>query len=229
MEELENNSEENLRLFKVFKTSEEAEKVGKVLESNDIPFHLTDSEPPMLLTTGTSEYCWWLLVREDDFDQATDLADAMLAENSDNSKDEYYLFEFSNEELIQVLEKYDEWSQTDYDLAIKILAERGINYTVVDLEKMKVQRIQFLGQPEKGSSGWLAFGFILALCGGIFGIFVGWHHKTFNKKLPNNDIVPCYDPKTQKTGNQIFILSIIMSIVYLVGLILYLILANIKD
>ncbi len=221
MEEVEIKPENNLRLLKVFKTLEDANKICEILDANQIAYNLTDSQPPLLLTMDTSKFQWWLMVQEDDLENAMGLIETIGQDNETaEEKETYYLFDFTTDELVQVIENYDEWSDEDYRLSIKILAERGIDYSEEKLEKIKHQRIIALSQPEKGNSGWLTFGWIMAVLGGIFGLIIGWHHKTFMKPLPDGTKVPYYDENTRNTGNKIFIFGFVMTFITIVGIII---------
>jgi hypothetical protein len=42
-----------------------------------------------------------------------------------HAEDDYYLFEFSDAELNEILSKPDEWGDFDYQLAQQLLRERG--------------------------------------------------------------------------------------------------------
>jgi hypothetical protein len=217
MEEVEIKPESNLRLLKVFRTKEETIEVCKFLEENQIAYELTDSQPPLLLTTDTKKFQWWLLVPDDDIENAIGLLETLDQQKLGIiEKETYYLYEFSNDELWQVIECYDEWGNEDYNLAIKILGERGFEVNTEKQTELKLKRLEFLSQPEKGKTGWILFGWIMAVLGGIIAIFIGWHHKTFQKILPDGTKVLCYDNLTRKTGNNIFILGLVMTVVWIV-------------
>ena len=44
---------------------------------------------------------------------------------ADQADSGYYLYEFTNEELYEIIEKPDEWGDFDYQIALKILEKKG--------------------------------------------------------------------------------------------------------
>jgi len=62
---------------------------------------------------------------------------------------DHYLYSFTNAELIEIIQKPDEWGFLDYQLALKLLAERGIEITEVDANILKEKRKQDLAKPDK--------------------------------------------------------------------------------
>ena len=220
MADTEIKADSNLRLLKVFQTEEEAKEICKILEENNIAFELTDSQPPLLLTTDTKKFQLWLLVSEEDQENAIGLIESIgLHGEGVSEKETYYLFDFTNEELWQVLENQDEWSNEDYELSIKILTDRGIEVSPEKLSKLKIKRIEFLSKPEKGDKGWLIFGWVMILAGGLFGALIGWHHKTFQKSLPDGSRVLLYDEPTRNIGSKMFILGSIFFVVWVLVII----------
>ncbi|HXB90746.1 MAG TPA: hypothetical protein VNU72_00590 [Puia sp.] len=61
----------------------------------------------------------------------------------------YYLFAFTDIELLDILSKPDEWGHFDYVLASELLAQRGLEIPAEIAEKMKRQRRAQLAQQEK--------------------------------------------------------------------------------
>lgn len=121
--------------------------------------------------------------------------------------DRYHLFGFSNEELEDIVEKPDEWGDFDYQLAQKILADRGKDINpqfVADLQK---KRYDNLAVPETYHKGWIYFGYISAIIGGLFGIITGWYLYHSRKTLPDGRKVYSYREWERKHGKQILILG----------------------
>lgn len=140
-------------------------------------------------------------------------ADAILLEASRQELDavdpSHYLFGFTDEELLEIITKPDEWSHFDFLLAQKILKERGkeINPQVVEL--LKKQRLDALAKPEDTQHSWVVAGYLMAVLGGLFGVFIGWHLATFRKTLPNGDRVYAYAAADRRHGSRIVVLGII--------------------
>ncbi|MEI9912162.1 MAG: hypothetical protein WDO71_22415 [Bacteroidota bacterium] len=70
-----------------------------------------------------------------------------VSENKEEPVGDYYLFSFSDDELMDVLRKPDEWNEFDLYWAKKILHIRGVEIKPEDLEKAKQERLDELKQP----------------------------------------------------------------------------------
>ena len=74
-------------------------------------------------------------VRQEDFEKANEF---VLQEEDISGLDvNYYLNDFTNEELIEILIKPHEWSAFDRTLAPKLLLERGYDINKLDIKGRK--------------------------------------------------------------------------------------------
>lgn len=153
-------------------------------------------------------------IRKEDFTKADALTAADAAKDLEHVDKDHYLFGFTNEELYEILSKPDEWSALDYQLARKILKDRGIVLQDEVINMMKDQRIIQLAKPEESQMGWIYAGYIMALMGGIIGAFIGWHMMTSRKVLPNGERPYSYIEGDRKHGQRIFIIGIAMTIAW---------------
>jgi len=205
--------------YKKFKTREEATCLIENLESNNVPYQLEDISPVYDITyTGGTELedKIALKIKDSDFDVVDHILEKIAENNMYLIEKDHYLYEFSNMELIEILEKYDEWSKTDYLAARKILKERGKAFSDNEIQKFKEKRIEKLSQPEKGNTGWLIFGFISAVMGGLLGIFIGHHHCYFKKQLPTGERVYAYNELARRIGFKIYSVGIISFIFWVI-------------
>jgi hypothetical protein len=155
-------------------------------------------------------------LESEDFEKAN----AALVKEASVQLDEvdrnHYLFDFSDEELIQLVSKRDEWSDYDFLLAQKILKERGTILDHDELAKLQEKRLQDLNSFEKINPGWLYAGFLLALLGGLFGIMMGWFILSNTKTLQNGKTMHCYSDADRKKGRIMFVLGIIVLVICLI-------------
>ncbi len=126
--------------------------------------------------------------------------------------EDYYLFSFSNNELIEVIQKKDEWNEIDYLLAIKLLKNRGVEITSEDIEKTQKDRLSQLKKPEKSARSWIIAGYIIAMLGGLLGFIIGYVLLTQKKTLPNGERVYEYIESDRKHGKNILYVGIIFFI-----------------
>jgi hypothetical protein len=137
---------------------------------------------------------------------------------NDIDKD-YYLFDFSDNELIEIIKNSDEWSKLDFILAKKILKSKGVNIDANVINEFKNQRLEKLSKPEKSQTIWVLIGYTSAFTGGLFGLLIGYHLLTHKKTLPNGDKIFDYNEKDRKHGERILILGIVILIFSILRLI----------
>lgn len=188
--------------FRKFDNPDEANAVLELLSSNNIPGRI-EEERALLDTNLIGQqfdlpYC--LKISPDNFTAAEELlrnsTDLSVAEPD---KD-YYLLTFSDEELMEVIDKKDEWGNYDYALALKLLRERGITLTAEDIERAHAQRVQALAKPDNGSSLWTVAGYFIAAIGGLLGLFIGIFLMTAKKTLPDGSRVHAYSGNARMHG-----------------------------
>lgn len=205
---------EDFITFQKFNDQYNAKQFGKLLSDQNIKYVLEDNslsfDPTFANNNFGTEYC--IKIKNDDFEKVNILLEEKSEiEISEIDKD-YYLLSFSDEELIDVISKSDEWNKFDVSLAKKLLRERGQEITPLKIEEIKKQRIAELSKPEKSQSGYIILGYITALLGGLLGVFVGWHLLTYKKVLPDGNRVYVYSENDRKQGNRILILGLVFFI-----------------
>jgi hypothetical protein len=160
---------------------------------------------PLTAINNELSKVYFVKIHPDDFIKYVDEVEA-----------DHYLFGFSNEELLEVLEKEDEWSSFDYELAKKILNQRGVTVDPKKLAALNESRLDELRQPEKSQTFLIFLGYLFALLGGLVGIFIGWHFFSHKKTLPNGEQVYGYNETDRKHGRIIFYLAICCFVIALV-------------
>jgi hypothetical protein len=171
-----------------------------------------------------------IMLSPDDFAKA----DKILGDYYENllnsvSKD-YYLFTFSNTELLEILRKQDEWGDLDYQLAQNILKDRGKEVSQAELKYLKENRIEALSSPPKSQIELVLLGYAIILFGG-FAFFFGLKLWAFwfplatifgallsktKKTLPTGEIIYFFNLNDRKHGNIIFVLGLSLCIVLIV-------------
>ena len=203
---------EETSIFKKFPSLEQASDLKKLLENNGIESVLADNIPPVDVTFAgnTLEHQYEIRIKQSDFIKAEKILE-QEAENLITQIDkDYYLFDFSNEELYDILLKSDEWNEFDYSLAQKLLKQRGKSIDKDLLNSLKKQRLEQLSKPEGSQKAWIMAGYIFAILGGLLGILIGYFLWTAKKTLPNGHKVYSYSEKDRKQGKIIFIIALII-------------------
>jgi hypothetical protein len=195
--------------FQRFNDEALANDLIQVLKQNKIRY-LVDTtgnfDPTFSNSESNKEFKIKLL--QEDFERVNDLLLKIISEEIESVSSDYYLFEFSDEELIDIIIKADEWNRFDYLLAQKILKERGKEIHPDLVRGLRKQRISELAKPEQSSRAWLYSGYILAVMGGIIALIIGWHLMTNKKTLPTGDRVYGFTASDRTHGTRIFWLGL---------------------
>ncbi len=201
----------------------------ELLQQENIEYEIENASPNLDITfsANTSQDEFRVKIAREDFEKVDKLIQALTTQLLDQLDSDHYLFEFTEEELIEILEKPDEWSNDDYVIARKILSDRGKFYSDDQLVEMRNNRISFLKKPKTEPSGLVLSGWIFALLGGLFGLIIGWYLKDFKRTIFNGQRVYEFNEETRKKGHKMMRLGLIIHIICLVVYLLYLILSNI--
>jgi hypothetical protein len=209
----------NLIAFKTFNDAALANELTSLLKQRGIEYDTEEQQlsfnPTFVSNELSKEYV--VKLRSEDFTRVNKLLNDSEIANIEQVDKDYYLFDFTDAELIDLLTKADEWSPFDYQLARKILTERGVTVNDQTLSNLNQKRINELKTPEPSQNGWLFAGYIFALAGGVLGMFIGWHLSSHKKTLPDGEQVYGYSETDRKHGKRIFYLSIvvfILSVIY---------------
>lgn len=215
--------EELIRL-KQFNTIEEANGVVELLEKSEIFMKIEKEKPSEDIifagNTLLTQIC--IKVKPEDLETAQNLLNELEEVNIDKLEPDYYLFDFSDEELIDMLQKPDEWSLNDFHWAQEILKQRGKEPDKVQIETWKNKRLEFLARPEAITPKHLNSAYFFCLFGGIIGILMGRHINSFKKTLPNGQKVYNYDPDSQKKGMKIAVFGTVCFFAEVILLLIYL-------
>ena len=184
-----------------------------LLEKNDITYELNES--PMVFNASmvfNEEYNKEFVVKllPEDFERVEKLIAEDEAQHIDDVDSDYYLFAFTDDELLDVVAKFDEWSAFDVILARKLLNERGVK---IDEEELKAVRLEVLQKPETTQSFWIVLGYISALLGGPLGILIGWYLSTSKKTLPDGERIYAYGEVDRRHGQRMFFIGIVVLVV----------------
>lgn len=226
--------------FHAFSDQVLAEEFTAVLKEANIEFQL-NREPTMLdrqWLGSSSDPDIIIKIRSDDFDRAHQYLQNYFDSHLGEINKEYFLFSFTNEELLEVLHKPDEWGDLNYRLAQKLLADRGITPDYTEVQKMKQERIEELVKPGKTDWGTIAVGyFFLFVClyliwrveAGfafaphccIISLFTG-RHLAYNKKiLPDGSKTLSYNKESRVQGKIIIAASFLLLCIAIVAWLLF--------
>ncbi|RSK48246.1 hypothetical protein [Hymenobacter rigui] len=197
--------------YQRFPNVEVAQPLLQLLHQHGILYETLLDQPridPSFAFNPTNSY-FVVKVRPADVEAVRALEMAADEELTATAPADHYLFRFTDEELLDVLLKADEWSSFDVALARRILRQRGQEVSPLLLEQLRQQRLQDLAQPEPSQKAWVLFGYAVALLGGLVAIFIGWHLRTHTKQLPDGRKVPAFNTQDRVHGLRILILGVV--------------------
>jgi hypothetical protein len=210
-------TEDKFITFHKFNSLEDAQELISTLKKSSVKVQIEDASPPVDITFSgnTLQNEIRIKVKQSDFGMANQILEKQAEQLVDKFPEDYYLYDFTDNELIEIIEKSDEWSKEDFMLSQKILKDRGHEISKEEIEEIKQKRIEDVRKPEKGHVGWLIFGFISAILGGLLGIFIGWFHWNFKKTDTTGQRVYAYDQQTRKIGQIIFWIGLVSMIYWI--------------
>lgn len=186
---------EDFIVYQTFINQEEASDLVDLLKENTIDYKVESSSgafnPSFVFTPEISVLISPLNVR---------LVDSLFVSQAPS---DHYLFSFSEAELRGIIEKKDEWSSFDYQLAQKILSDKGILLDENTMKEIENQRIEELRQPEESQKSWIIIGYALILIGALPGIFIGYSIWKGTKTLPNGEKIHRFSESDRQHGKWI--------------------------
>lgn len=199
-------------VFKRFKTKSEAEAFQLLLNEKGIASELVDNSYAVDLSFSgdTSNDETQVFIKQSDFDAAKEVVQQEALNTISNLPEDYYLFSFSNEELMDVVKQSHEWNELDVLLAQKLLQERGEQVSDEQLAEWSDAHKESEEKQLSVSVGWIIICYLSCLCGGIVGAFVGWHLWKTKKVLSNGQKQYIYDKNTRHHGGTIFAIGLVI-------------------
>lgn len=210
--------EDNFATYRKFIFKDDALDLIEILKEHKIDFILSDNSSRLDSTFGNDDNTkqFALKIERANFKKVEELEENLISKSLDNVNRDYYLFEFSDEELIEIVLKSEEWNKFDYLLAQKILKERGKEVNLDLIKAINKRRIDDL-KTEEASPKWLIYiGYLFSVLGGFIGIFIGLYLMNYKKTLPNGETIYGFGTEDRKSGKNVFICSIMGVIFWLI-------------
>ncbi|SDI28966.1 hypothetical protein SAMN05421846_10626 [Chryseobacterium taeanense] len=206
-----------LSVHRKFIYKDDALELARILEENYFVYELTDNSSKLDASFGgdinTKQY--ELKIRKDDFIEVEKIEEDLVKNDLENVEKSYHLFDYSDEELIEIVTKKDEWNKFDYLLAQKILKERGKEINPELLYVINKQRIESLSVQEESPVWLIIIGYVSAFFAGFLGIFIGGYLMYYKKALPNGDRIYGFNRNDRSHGQNILIISAIAFFVWI--------------
>jgi hypothetical protein len=205
-------SESANHIFRKFATKAEAEELMQLLHEHNIQSSLAKDSNDLEGTIAGTVISNTFEVRlfENDFESAENLLAKITEENLGEVEPDYYLLQFSDSELKEILVNSYEWSEYDVALSKKLLKERNISFDIDEINILKEEKLKKLSLPENGQIAWIVFGYVSAFVGGFLGLLIGYFLWKTKKNLPNGKKVFVYNDSIRNHGLRIFVISVVL-------------------
>ena len=214
---------EELLTYKRFKDPEIANDIAVKLKNSNLYFQIENDDRFFDATFANNPMAkeTRIKLKSSDFLKADEALETYYENQLVNIDKTYYLFDFTNKELFEILEKPDEWGDLDYQLSKRILIERGENLQKAELDYLKGKRINELSKPQKSSNTLIWAGYVSAIFGGLFGIIIGRILANTKTTLPNGKLIYTYTDSDRSHGNTISIIGLAILVVSVIRVIFW--------
>lgn len=212
----------SLITFKSFNDKNIANEIAKILIDKGIECIVEDNSHfhNQVLAGTTFDNLINLKLRPESFNTAREVLHNYYKDVVEFTQKDYYLFNFTNEELQQVISKPEEWGEFNYQLSKKILNDRGIIINKEIVDSISENHSEAIFQKEEIKSGLIIQGYLYALLGGFGAIFLGYNLANSKKTLLNGKQMYTYNASDRRHGQRIYLIGCV-SLILWVLIILY--------
>ncbi|MBN4070896.1 hypothetical protein JYT72_00170 [Crocinitomix catalasitica] len=209
------NPPDNFTIFRSFQNMDQAHSLIELLKDHSIKYHLIENRYTVDITfVGSSPSEIQLLIHKESFSQVNHVLEKEAENSIDKLPDDYYLFAFSDMELVEILEKPDEWSVFDFVLAKKLLRDRGQEVNLEKITELNQKRMEELETGRIAGGAYLFFGYLFAFAGGLFGIAMGYFLYKQKTNLPDGRKSWTYHEASRAHGKNMFFIGIVLFIIF---------------
>lgn len=194
--------------FRTMHSLDEAQALASNLEHLGFNVELARDEVPTgEAIMGTGMVIYRVKLDPGEFMRAENALESDGTGLSDIPPD-HYLLDYTDQELMDVVMKIEEWGPDDRRWARMILSDRGKPMSDELIASVRQQRLDDLARPASPQHAFIVLGYVSSLLGGLMGVAIGYHLNTAKKILPNGGRVYVYRPEDRKQGKRIFFLGL---------------------
>ena len=207
------------RNFQTFASAGAAQPLLQALTEAGIPHNTTFDtgqvafDPSFANNQLTSNFTVQLSLA--DFERGTQLLNKLNEHALSQIAPDHYLLRFTDEELMDLVVKPDEWSALDVALASQLLRQRGRDISPDALQLLRQRRVAELAQPDQDHKALVRSGYLSAMLGGLIGVGIGYQLYTSRKQLPTGQRVYAYSPTDRVHGIRMMVLGVCVFILVL--------------
>lgn len=203
-----------LKDYRIFDTKEELKDLEELLKENNLKYFIQESN-------DIADKKYLLQISSDDFPIVDKLCETLVNIDLKTLPEDYYLFEYKDEELIEILLNRSEWSEFDYVIAKKILSERNVNldeYPVYSNLRNNIKfdsgDVEFI--EESFTKENLVMSYFLALLFGPYCLVRYFVIITARERLEDGSLAFKYDRNLRNNAMAICFIGLISTLAWLV-------------
>lgn len=204
--------------YQSFPEIKDAQYLIGVLIENNVEFKVEENAPdinPIFVGTK-SDFKVVVKILPIEFERVNELMKTSEEVQLSNIDKDHYLLKFTDEELMEIILKPDEWNNFDYQAAKLLLQERGTKVTEVMETGIKKKRSEELTGTKEAGGAWIIIGYISAFLGGFVGIAIGIYLLTTFKRLGDGTKHYVFIKNNRDHGRAIMIIGIVAALTFLI-------------
>jgi len=200
----------DFKTYMSFIDAESSLELTALLKKNDIPYILQDTkadfDPTMSLNEANKPYL--IQIHTEDLEKV----DQLVKESFDISRidKEHFLYDFSDEELIDVLKNEEEWHPLDVLLAKKIIQQKNIIVDENEIINHQEEKKLKLFSHEKLPKYTIPIAYLICCAGGMLGFAIALFLIFSKKTLPSGEKIYSYNPSVRGHAKIMLLLSSIL-------------------
>lgn len=190
------------------------------LAKNGIEYELYDNNQSYVKVFGYTQIDipYGINIRQNDFLRADGILEKYYENQIKDIDRSYYLFSFSNDELLEIIAKSYDWGLLDFALAKHLLKERGININEQEIQSSKKIQLDNEKIILKASKIKIIIGYILSLILPMIAVFIGISIYYNRRLLRNGERFYVHPESDRKHGKNIIIISVLWFVVFFIVL-----------
>lgn len=201
-----------------FNTKDDVEELTSLFKENQIAYEVeVVPYKTELSNDGTApEHKYHIKLSKSNFEQVNHLMLELSQKYINQAPKDYHLFTFSKEDLLNIVALPEEWSKTEYLIALKLLQERRVTYNEKTLNQIRQElKSDNVKHDSLDNQGLLVvLGYTLAVLGGFLGIGIGWRLTTHKRNLADGTKEYVYSKDDRIHGKNILTIGIISTLLW---------------
>ena len=196
---------------------DEARAISRLLEHAGISNFIEENKKVYLDDTADSyESSFDLQIKQEDFSKADQVMEERAYQMAEVS-DDHFLNSLSNDELMDVIYKTDEWGEENYAVARRLLEGRGKRLSDEYVDSLRKKRSKDIHKVIKAEPMLIVVGYISVILAGVFAIGIGLYLYYAVRIDEDGKQFRLYDSASRGTGIFMTFLGVLSLLIYILA------------